>query len=167
MALHTKLPGGGRLQGAFNQASCKQFSWGNCPGTAGGDCSGDCRETAPFLEETNCSLPAVPPSSPRAISPALLPAQPPAPPFSPAVPPSSLRGSFGELGLGGPSGGPAGSQAKVAYSLTMTWLQFWTALAPSSPPGNMDFLRNYPSSSGHYATNLVEFKKHLCNAALM
>ena len=81
----------------------KSGCWGGVPGAVRGNCLGTARGTARGGLRGKTALALS--SRQRAVSPGSLPGSSPWQfPIFPGSPPSSLRSSFGELGLGGSSG---------------------------------------------------------------
>ena len=84
-----------------------------------GNCRGDCRGTAVCLLKARAVSRQSPSSSPG--SPSTTPGTPPTTPIFPGSPPSSLRSSFGELGLGVPLAGQPGLNSWGAVGQLPSW----------------------------------------------
>ena len=92
------------------KSECRGECCGAVPGDLPRDCRGECQETALSCEEQRRAVSRHSPRQSLGRSPALPRSTPPGTPIFPGSPPSSLRSSFGEFGLGGSSGWPAQSQ---------------------------------------------------------
>ena len=102
------------------------------PGDLPRDCRGSAGRllfSAPYRREQS---PGTPPGSAWAGPPALPRSTPPGTPIFPGSPPSSLRNTFGEFGLGGSSGWPAQSQGKGVVTVVRLGLGWGQAKEPAS-----------------------------------